>query len=129
MGFFHRKRVKKVGDDYFVYLWPEIVPVAFSLVILPPVILPPVIFPAIVALSIVCATTDVITVDPAVVRIAVPVRMATIANNVILSMLDKISHCYLRRSLSSFSIFLSFFGGYCIKCIFRLLCSVPPQQQ
>ena len=50
-------------------------------VILPPVTLPPVIFPDIVVLSpvISCATTELMTVNPAIDRIA-PARMADIAN-------------------------------------------------
>ena len=50
-------------------------------VILPPVTLPPVIFPDIVALSpvISCATTELMTVNPAIDRIAAA-RTADIAN-------------------------------------------------
>jgi hypothetical protein len=43
---------------------------------------------AVVALSVVCATADVNKGKPAVAKIEVPVRMATIANTVIVLIVD-----------------------------------------
>ncbi|MGB7678336.1 MAG: hypothetical protein WBL49_05960 [Nitrososphaeraceae archaeon] len=51
-------------------------------VILPPDILPPDIFPIVALSAVICATTEIVTLNPVIDRIA-PAKMADIANIVL----------------------------------------------